>query len=80
MARQFLEKKLKAPATAKHPWCGDAQIIETAPGQFTVTSHVDAQNSFGALIRTHYTAKLSFGRYDEKGAAWWNLVDLSTTP
>lgn len=55
VCREFVEKRLKAPATAE--FGGEAT---THSGQsFTVAGHVDSQNSFGALIRSNYTCTVT---------------------
>ena len=57
VCKQFVEKRLRAPATAKFQNIFDA-TVEGGAGdqqdQRTVTSYVDAQNGFGALIRSNY--------------------------
>ncbi|MBA2704795.1 MAG: hypothetical protein H0U60_13200 [Blastocatellia bacterium] len=56
MSQEFVTRRLKAPATAQFPnSCGD-EVLTTrlAYGKFMIASHVDSQNSFGALIRTKY--------------------------
>lgn len=51
-AKQGIKSSLKAPRTAKFAWSHD--VVRTGACSFRVTSFVDAQNGFGALIRTHY--------------------------
>lgn len=45
-----VEQNLKAPATAEH-----AGQSVTGSGPWTVVGAVDAENAFGALVRTSYT-------------------------
>jgi hypothetical protein len=40
-----------------------------------VSSYVDSQNSFGALIRTQYVAKMKY-----LSGQKWRLVDLASEP
>lgn len=49
---------LKAPATAQFPEANDSSAwdISWDDDYFYVSSYVDSQNSFGALIRTQFTA------------------------
>lgn len=47
----FVRDRLKAPATAQF----SETEIESSGNQWTVSGSVDAQNSFGALIRNNYT-------------------------
>jgi hypothetical protein len=56
-ARRFVTDNLKAPATAKFDDC----ILQTCVtplgmNRYSVSSYVDAQNSYGALIRTRWVA------------------------
>ena len=55
-AQGFVLKALKAPATAK--FVGVPSVQPFTDGSYEVTGEVDAQNSFGALLRNHYTVKL----------------------
>jgi hypothetical protein len=50
--RSAVAKQLKAPSTAQ--WPGDS-VYEEPPGRFAVEGSVDAQNSFGAMVRTGYS-------------------------
>ena len=51
---------LKAPASAEFQAPRDARYsYPDTDGSFTITSHVDAQNSFGAKLRTPYTCTVA---------------------
>jgi hypothetical protein len=66
MAQQFVEQRLKAPSSAGFPWgTRDSQINNIGGCVYVVTSYVDAQNSFGAKIRTNYIAKVKYVGNDE---------------
>jgi len=54
IAKMSVELMLKAPATAKFDEF--PMIINLGNGQYKVHSYVDAQNDFGALLRSYYTA------------------------
>lgn len=74
MSKQFLNKRLKAPATADYPLDMDKQFVKyIGDSTFHINSYVDSQNSFGALIRTKYYAILKYEGNDQ-----WSLVDLTT--
>jgi hypothetical protein len=60
MSQQFVTDQLRAPATAEFPWADEARVKPLGDCRFRVAAHVDSQNGFGALIRTHYTAILIF--------------------
>jgi hypothetical protein len=75
-SKMFMEKELKAPATAKWPDSDEAKIGFAAKTQlWIVASYVDSQNSFGALIRTRYVMALEY--IPGQG---WKMNDLSTIP
>jgi hypothetical protein len=66
ICKQFVEKRLKAPASAKFPRSSEATITDLGGGKFQVVSYVDSQNGFGALIRStidctvHWTSGTSW--------------------
>jgi hypothetical protein len=74
MSQDFIERQLKAPASAKYPNCvGKAEFV--GDGEFVVTTYVDSQNSFGAMIRTSYVMRLK-----SLGADKWRMLSLVTDP
>jgi hypothetical protein len=54
MQQDAVRSQLKAPATARFPSVVEAVVRTEADCTFRVRSYVDAQNSFGALIRSNY--------------------------
>jgi hypothetical protein len=71
MSWKFVKSNLKAPSTAKFPYSNQAEIIATGINQWKVTAYVDSENSFGAKIRTYYTATVRYIGNDE-----WELVNI----
>ena len=71
MCQTFVKRRLKSPSTADFP--GGVAGTITERGTIVVTSHVDSQNSFGAMIRTNYVCEVR--PQDPKGKNW-TLVDL----
>lgn len=53
VCHQFVEDRLRAPATAGFENLSEAMITGFGP-EYTVAGHVDAENGFGARIRTEY--------------------------
>jgi hypothetical protein len=49
--KSSVESQLKAPATAEF---GDEAASRSSTGTYVVTGHVDAENGFGAFIRTEW--------------------------
>lgn len=68
----FIERSLKAPSTAKfEPY--NQQVITWTLEEYTVNSiYVDAENSFGANIRTRFKCTVQHAGDN------WKLVDLTS--
>lgn len=75
MSQIFVEKQLKSPSTAKFPTFEDSMVIPLGDNRFKISSYVDAQNSFGAMVRTPYTCIVKHTGEGDK----WRLesIDLS---
>ena len=52
--------KLKAPSTAKFAGSGETTRTDLGGGLYRVVSWVDAQNSFGAMIRQRFICEVKF--------------------
>ncbi len=67
--------RLKSPGSAQFPpdptgplySSGDVIIATKGDCHFAISSHVDSQNGFGALLRTRFSAD---AKYDETGKRW----------
>jgi hypothetical protein len=59
VSRSFVKEKLKSPASSEF---GNSTDLVTQPNDttFIIISYVDAQNSFGALIRSNYSCKIIY--------------------
>lgn len=63
MARNFVKRDLKAPSTASFT----GSRVETGKDcTFRVSGAVDAQNSFGAMLRTEYSVTLQYNAATKK--------------
>jgi hypothetical protein len=71
MCQDFVKNRLKAPRTAKFPRSSEARTTDLGNGRYRVISYVDAQNSFGALIRTRYACTVQYTGNDR-----WRLEAL----
>ncbi len=60
---------LKAPATAKFPDF-DEMIVRGSNGRYNVSGFVDAQNGYGAMIRSQYTYNV-----EKNSAGKWKCTD-----
>ncbi len=57
MSQKFVQQQLKAVSTAEFPEYNTSDVQTTEDG-YRVSSYVDAENSFGAKLRTNYVCKL----------------------
>jgi hypothetical protein len=80
VAKQCIEKQLKAPSTAN--WGSIVKGTHQSPDQcvtvlgddkYLCKGWVDSQNSFGAMIRTHFECTAQY-----KGDDRWTIVDVRT--
>ena len=56
-AKSVVRSQLKAPSTAKFEWQPLAEHSRST-GQWRISGHVDAQNSFGVMIRNNYVVEV----------------------
>lgn len=69
--REFMKERLKAPATAKFPYYKDFVSRPNGPDEFEISSYVDAQNAYGAMIRISFDCTV---RKDAAGT--WRLLAI----
>ncbi|MHB1051178.1 MAG: hypothetical protein ACYC09_13955 [Bacteroidota bacterium] len=69
MATYFVEQKLVSPSSADFAPMSRAEIgpLKNKPSQYLVRSYVDAQNGFGAMVRTRFEIIMS---YDKETDVW----------
>lgn len=75
MMEDFVEKRLKSPSTADFPGLFDGKLdhVTRLPDQtYRIESYVDAQNSFGATMRTQFVGKVKQTSEDT-----WRLQSLT---
>lgn len=74
MAQKFVRQNLKAPTTAEFPTWTEENCKATKSGDtWKVRSFVNAQNSYGAMIRSDYGVEM---RYNP-GSDNWTLLDIA---
>jgi len=71
ICQQFVEDRLTAPATADYPAGYSQYTTSLGAGRFRVDAYVDAENSFGALVRTDFTCTVNYQGNDS-----WRLESL----
>ena len=76
-ARRYVDENFKAPLTAQFPSsCSHIYGGINYDSTFTIRSYVDAQNSYGALIRTGYWAYVTYIGPDANEITSWRLDSL----
>ena len=60
MAQDFVSNQLKAPSTAKFPTYSKNYVTDLGEGKYTITAYVDAQNSFGAMMRNNFICTVHY--------------------
>ena len=75
MAEVFVKRQLRAPATAKFAPFREATVTDLGDGRWYISAYVDAQNAFGALIRTPFQATLKYVGNDQWQA---ESIELAT--
>lgn len=75
MSQEFVRRRLKAPSTAEFPYITNDQVAVSTKADctFHVVAWVDAQNGFGAQIRSRYVVDLKL-LDDEAGT--WQAIDV----
>jgi hypothetical protein len=71
MCENFVEEQLKAPSSADFSGVFDTTVTGSG-NDYTVVGYVDAQNSFGAVLRSNYTCEIR-----DSGDDKWTLVSLT---
>lgn len=59
-AQDIVEGKLKSPSSADFCSVIDASVYSNGSNNYTVVGYVDAENSFGAIIRNDFIVTLTF--------------------
>ena len=59
-ATQFVERRLKAPATAEFSGYDKEQVYNIKENVYRISGYVDAENGFGARIRRNYSCKIVY--------------------
>lgn len=75
MCEDYVKQRLNSPRSAKFPsfWTGEARIDSLGGGRYRVHSQVDAQNAFGALLRSQFVCSIA----KVPGGDEWRLEDLT---
>lgn len=74
MCADWVKERLKSPSTAKFPGVFDGRLddIVRTNQRYFIKSYVDAQNSFGAVVRTNWTCSTT-----QKSEGNWTLNKIN---
>lgn len=75
VCEQFVTRSLRSPSTAQFPHVRQSDVADLGNGKYTVNSYVDAQNGFGATVRTAYTCTVQ-----HVSGKQFRLIDLQERP
>ena len=60
MAQDFVSSQLKSPSTAKFQNYSKDLVQDLGSGRYKISAYVDAQNSFGAMMRNQFTCTVKY--------------------
>jgi len=69
-AREIVKEQLKVPSSAEFQKAYEVEITEVGDSKYSFSFWLEAQNSFGAMVRTTYNCTMQ--RKDDK----WHLIRL----
>lgn len=74
MCQDPVQNRLRAPSTAKFPTTSDSGVrsVHAGDGRYLVDGYVDAQNGFGAMLRTTWACEIK-----ENANQSWSLLNLT---
>lgn len=75
VCRGLVKNNLQSPASADFPWIDD-RVASLGRHEYEISSYVDSQNGFGAMLRSSYECRLKFkgGDADPLMASSWDVV------
>lgn len=74
-SQAYVKNALKSPASADFP--SNYQIRNIPDSRFVVSSYVDSQNSFGAILRSNWVVTIQYLGGDEFEGKSWKLEAMT---
>ena len=75
-SQHYVKAILKSPSSAKFPWT-DYNYKKYEGNKYLISSYVDSQNSFGAMIRSDYAVVLTYLGGDDLDINNWQLEKMT---
>ena len=76
-AEVCVKNNLKAPATAKFPPYVKGCVTSSDNITFVISSFVDVQNTYGALLRENWRCELKWKGGDLQDLSNWEIIDVN---
>ncbi len=80
LCEHAVKDRLKAPSSADFPFAHSTQVVSAGANTFRLASYVDAQNSFGATLRTGFVCEARWKGGDQDDPQTWEVVRLDLQP
>jgi hypothetical protein len=77
LCEHAVKDRLKAPGSADFPFGHGTSVVSAGPNTFRLVSYVDAQNAFGANLRTNFVCEAKWKGGDENDPQTWELLRLA---
>ncbi len=75
-AQDFVTERLLSPSTAEYP-SSDYKAWQVEDGTWIVTSYVDSQNAFGAMLQSKWVVAMNLVGNDWANKNHWNVRYLN---
>ncbi len=75
-SQEFVKENIKSPTTASFPTSDYKCFVNQYDSTYTVKSYVDAQNGFGAMIRSKYMVEMKYTGGNADDGHNWTLLDI----
>ncbi|GAA0082983.1 hypothetical protein [Clostridium sp. CTA-6] len=72
-AKSYVEDELKSPSTAEFPSASEAKITKLGKDEYKIESYVNAENSFGAKVKSTFSCRIVVD-YDKEKVDCYDLV------
>lgn len=72
IAKKAVKQHLRSPSTSDFPYSNEVSIEGKGGCRFTINGYVDAQNGFGAMIRSYYTVDVEYLAFNDH----WNAYEV----
>ena len=59
-AQLEVEENLVSPSTAEFPWGTKGYVTKIDDNTYKINAYVDSENSFGAMVRTHFSCTVRY--------------------